>query len=207
MPWLQQWLFVFCQNMYCGLLMWERHTSLCTHQFPAQHSVLPKLSAKLLFDVVMQQHLMNMVHNAQVDDILLILAVADAHSALHLHSMCLQVIAHSELSILTLEKELSKSAMEEVVDLRRRLGVPELDMDSQQAKQCKRIYRALDLDDVELVQMLLKEERTTLNYTYGLHYAAMYCDPKIMVDLLKLEIAGDLGDMWLAHLSRYWFFH
>jgi hypothetical protein len=141
MPWLQQWLFVFCQNMYCGLLMWERHTSLCTHQFPAQHSVLPKLSVKLLFDVVMQQHLMNMVHNARVDDILLILAVADAHSALHLHSMCLQVIAHSELSILTLEKELSKSAMEEVVDLRRRLGVPELDMDSPKAKQCKRIYR------------------------------------------------------------------
>jgi regulatory protein NPR1 len=67
--------------------------------------------------------------------------------------------------------------------------------------------RALDLDDVELVQMLLKEERTTLNCTYGLHYAAMYCDPKIMVDLLKLEIAGDLGDMWLAHLSRYWFCH
>jgi hypothetical protein len=141
MPWLQQWLFVFCQNMYCGLLMWERHTILCTHQFPAQHSVLPKLSVKLLFDVVMQQHLMNMVHNAQVDDVLLILAVADAHGALHLHSMCLQVIAHSELSILTLEKQLSKSAMEEVVDLRCRLGVPELDMDSPQAKQCKRIYR------------------------------------------------------------------
>jgi hypothetical protein len=110
-------------------------------QFPAQHSVLPKLSVKLLFNVVMQQHLMNMVHNAQVDDILLILAVADAHSALHLHSMCLQVIAHSELSILTLEKELSKSAMEEVVDLRRRLGIPELDMDSPQAKRCKQIYR------------------------------------------------------------------
>jgi hypothetical protein len=125
--------------------MWERHTSLCTHQFPTQHSVLPKLSVKLLFDVVMQQHLMNMVHNAQVDDILLILAVADAHGALHLHSMCLQVIAHSELSIFTLEKELSKSAMEEVVDLRRRLGVPELDMDSPQAKQCKRIYRQLHL--------------------------------------------------------------
>jgi hypothetical protein len=49
--------------------------------------------------------------------------------------------------------------------------------------------RALDLDDVELVQMLLMEERTTINSTYGLHYAAMYCDPKIMADLLKLEIA------------------
>jgi len=161
---------------------------------PAIEFVLEILRASSILEIselkaAAQQHLMNMVHNAQVDDILLILAVADAHSALHLHSMCLQVIAHSELSILTLEKELSKSAMEEVVDLRRRLGVPELDMDSQQAKQCKRIYRALDLDDVELVQMLLKEERTTLNYTYGLHYAAMYCDPKIMVDLLKLEIA------------------
>ncbi|CAM6007436.1 unnamed protein product [Sphagnum balticum] len=161
---------------------------------PAIEFVLEILRASSILEIselkaAAQQHLMNMVHNAQVDDILLILAVADAHSALHLHSMCLQVIAHSELSILTLEKELSKSAMEEVVDLRRRLGVPELDMDSPQAKQCKRVYRALDLDDVELVQMLLKEERTTLNYTYGLHYAAMYCDPKIMVDLLKLEIA------------------
>jgi regulatory protein NPR1 len=167
---------------------------------PAIEFVLEILRASSILEIselkaAAQQHLMNMVHNAQVDDVLLILAVADAHGALHLHSMCLQVIAHSELSILTLEKQLSKSAMEEVVDLRCRLGVPELDMDSPQAKQCKRIYRALDLDDVELVQMLLKEERTTLNCTYGLHYAAMYCDPKIMVDLLKLEIAGDLGDM------------
>jgi hypothetical protein len=52
--------------------------------------------------------------------------------------------------------------------------------------------RALDLDDVELVQMLLKEEKTDLNSTYALHYAAMYCDPKIMADLLRLEIAGDM---------------
>jgi regulatory protein NPR1 len=57
--------------------------------------------------------------------------------------------------------------------------------------------RALDLDDVELVQMLLMEERTTINSTYGLHYAAMYCDPKIMADLLKLEVAGDLLDLSL----------
>jgi hypothetical protein len=57
--------------------------------------------------------------------------------------------------------------------------------------------RALDLDDVELVQMLLREERTTIDRTYGLHYAAMYCDPKIMADLLKLEIAGDLLDLSL----------
>jgi hypothetical protein len=52
--------------------------------------------------------------------------------------------------------------------------------------------RALDLDDVELVQMLLKEEKTDLDSTYALHYAAMYCDPKIMADLLRLKIAGDM---------------
>ncbi|CAM6044902.1 unnamed protein product [Sphagnum compactum] len=136
-----------------------------------------------------QQHLVNVVGNTQVDDVLLILAAADKHRAAQLHAMCLQVIAHSDLDTLTLEKELSRCTMEEVMGLRLELGFPHLSLDSPQAKQCKRIYRALDLDDVELVQLLLKEEKTDLNSTYALHYAAMYCDPKIMADLLRLEIA------------------
>jgi regulatory protein NPR1 len=136
-----------------------------------------------------QQHLVNVVGNTQVDDVLLILAAADKHRAAQLHAMCLQVIAHSDLDTLTLEKELSRCTMEEVTGLRLELGFPHLSVDSPQAKQCKRIYRALDLDDVELVQMLLKEEKTDLDSTYALHYAAMYCDPKIMADLLRLKIA------------------
>ncbi len=90
---------------------------------------------------VLQQHLVNVLGNTQVDDVLLILAAADKHRAAQLHAMCLQVIAQSDLDTLTLEKELSRCTMEEVMGLRLQLGFPHLSVDSPQAKQCKCIYR------------------------------------------------------------------
>lgn len=52
--------------------------------------------------------------------------------------------------------------------------------------------RALDSDDVELVRMLADEKKLDLDGAYGLHYAAAYCHPRTLTDLLDLELAGKM---------------
>jgi hypothetical protein len=99
------------------------------------------VAAALFYLFFLQQHLVNVVTYTQVDEVLLILAVAETHQVAQLYSMCLQVIVSSNLDTLTLEKELSRFAMGEVMDWRLKLGLPGSAMDSLQLKQCKRIYR------------------------------------------------------------------
>lgn len=52
--------------------------------------------------------------------------------------------------------------------------------------------RALDSDDIELVQLLLDEGKLDLNEACGLHYAAAYCHPRTLAHLLELDIAGKM---------------
>lgn len=69
------------------------------------------------------------------------------------------------------------------------LGLNRPECDSFPDKHVKRIHRALDSDDVELVRMLLREARTTLDHACALHYAVAYCDAKTTTELLDLGIA------------------
>jgi regulatory protein NPR1 len=57
-------------------------------------------------------------------------------------------------------------------------------------KRVRRIHRALDSDDVELVKLLLNESDITLDDANALHYAASYCDPKVVSELLDLAMAN-----------------
>ncbi|VAH80206.1 unnamed protein product [Triticum turgidum subsp. durum] len=57
-------------------------------------------------------------------------------------------------------------------------------------KRVRRIHRALDSDDVELVKLLLNESEITLDDANALHYAAAYCDSKVLTELLGLELAN-----------------
>ena len=50
--------------------------------------------------------------------------------------------------------------------------------------------RALDLDDIELVQMLLDEKKLDLDGAYALHYAAAYCNARTLARLLDLGSGG-----------------
>jgi len=75
------------------------------------------------------------------------------------------------------------------MDARMELGLNRPECDSFPDKHVKRIHRALDSDDVELVRMLLREARTTLDHACALHYAVAYCDAKTTTELLDLGIA------------------
>lgn len=113
------------------------------------------------------------------------------HSELtELLSHCVQRVARSDLDDIIIEKELPYEALTEIKSLRVKSKQEEehdsSQVDSLNEKRIRRIYKALDSDDVELVKLLLEESNISLDSTYALHYAAAYCNPKIVDELRKL---------------------
>ena len=63
-------------------------------------------------------------------------------------------------------------------------------LDHEHAKRVRNIHKALDCDDVDLVDKFLKESAITLDEALAIHYAAAYCEPKVLAGLLKLDSAN-----------------
>ncbi|CAN1221454.1 BTB/POZ domain and ankyrin repeat-containing protein NPR1 [Linum grandiflorum] len=99
-------------------------------------------------------------------------------------AQCVDRIARSDIDDVCIEKELPYEVAENVKLIRSK---PVSDDDEE--KRIKRIHKALDSDDVELVKLLLTESDVTLNDAYALHYAAAYCDPKVVQEVLNLQQA------------------
>ncbi|KAL0333760.1 UNVERIFIED_CONTAM: BTB/POZ domain and ankyrin repeat-containing protein NPR1 [Sesamum angustifolium] len=95
----------------------------------------------------------------------------------------------SDLDNITLDKALPHHLVKKINESRREVGLLSPESNSFPDKHVKRIHRALESDDVELVRMLLKEEHTNLDDAYALHYAVAYCDSKTTTELLDLAIA------------------
>lgn len=109
-------------------------------------------------------------------------------------TQCVDRVAQSDLDQISIEKELPLELSEKVKVLRRNLqqdaenDTPVVDPLS--LKQITRIHKALDSDDVELVKLLLNESNITLDEANALHYAAAYCDPKVVSEVLGLGLAN-----------------
>ncbi|KAJ7519866.1 hypothetical protein O6H91_20G059000 [Diphasiastrum complanatum] len=169
----------------------------CSHIccWPVVDTYLELLCASSVFDIlelkiIAQQHLLDMVEKVQVEDVLQIVVAAWRHGATELHELCIQALASSNIEAITFEKRLPKEIDHEIFALRVKLALLESTYsNSLQEKQCRRVYKALDSDDIELVQLLLKESRLTIDSAYALHYAAAYCDKKTMAELLDLGVA------------------
>lgn len=121
------------------------------------------------------------------DDILVVLFVVNicSKSCEKLFVRCVEIIVKSDIDVVTLEKSLPQDLVKRITDLRSELGLNRSSPD----KHVKRIHRALDSDDVELVRMLLKEGHTNLEDANALHYAVTYCDAKTTTELLDLGLA------------------
>lgn len=138
-----------------------------------------------------QRRLLNFVEKALIEDVIPILIAANLCEAGNdqLFSRCIHRMARSDLDIVALEKELPKEVADIVLKLRAdSFGTSTI---APADKNIRRIQRALDSDDIELVKLLLEEGegRTTLDDAYALHYAAAYCDPKVTAELLELQSA------------------
>ncbi|KAL7168662.1 hypothetical protein ACSBR2_038995 [Camellia fascicularis] len=153
----------------------------------------PSLVAFLNFflSLSLQRHLLDILEKVAADDVLVVLSLANicGKACEKLLTRCIENIIRSDVDIMTLEKTLPQPITKQIVDSRKELGLHGPESSGFPDKHVKRILRALDSDDVELVRMLLKEGHTTLDDAYALHYAVAYCDAKTTTELLDLVIA------------------
>ncbi|XVF14439.1 hypothetical protein REPUB_Repub09cG0060100 [Reevesia pubescens] len=174
-----------CSHDACGpLINYALELMYCSATFQMKELVL-----------LLQRHLLNVVEKGLVEDVIPILVAAFHYQLNQLLYDCIQRVATSDLDNVCLEKELPQEVYGKIRSLRLKPpqeaepGVMELDPAILE-KRIRRIHKALDSDDIELVKLLLKESNVTLDDAYALHYAAAYCDPKIVNELLSLGLAN-----------------
>ncbi|XP_008242373.1 PREDICTED: regulatory protein NPR1 [Prunus mume] len=142
-----------------------------------------------------QRHLLDILEKVCIDDILVVLYVANmcGEACGRLVGRCVEIIVKSDADVVTLEKSLPEHTVKLITDSRLALGLDRPQCNTSVShfpdKHTKRIHRALDSDDVELVRMLLKEAHANLDDAHALHYAVAYCDAKTTTELLDLGLA------------------
>jgi regulatory protein NPR1 len=131
--------------------------------------------------LTMQRRLLDVLDVVEVDNLPLILSVANLcnKSCMKLLDRCLEMVVRSDLDMISLEKALPPDVINRITDSRISLGLVSPEDKGFPNKHARRILRALDSDDVELVRMLLKEGQTNLDDAFALHYAVEHCDSKI----------------------------
>ncbi|OMO65892.1 BTB/POZ-like protein [Corchorus olitorius] len=197
---------VFLSYLYTGKLKpspMEVSTcvdNVCAHDAcrPAINFSVELMYASSIFQIpelvsLFQRRLLNFVEKALVEDIIPILVVAFHCQCSQLVSQCVDRVARSDLDSVSIEKELPYEVAESIRLLRRK-SPPEDEenapvIDPLREKRIRRIHKALDSDDVELVKLLLTESDITLDDANALHYAAAYCDPKVVSEVLALRLA------------------
>lgn len=146
----------------------------------------------------MQRYLLNFVDKALVEDVIPILVAANHCQLDQLLSHCIQRVARSDMDNIYLERELPHEVMTEIKSLRVQ-SLPESSPNAMEVepvivndKSVRKILKALDSDDVELLKLLLDESSVTLDEAYALHYACAYCDSKVVQEVLTLGLADIL---------------
>ncbi|XP_021805028.1 BTB/POZ domain and ankyrin repeat-containing protein NPR1 [Prunus avium] len=167
---------------------------------PVVDFIVEVLYASATFEIselvsLYQRHLLDILEKVCIDDILVVLYVANmcGKACERLVGRCVEIIVKSDADVVTLEKALPQHTVKLITDSRLALGLDRPQCNTSVShfpdKHTKRIHRALDSDDVELVRMLLKEAHANLDDAYALHYAVAYCDAKTTTELLDLGLA------------------
>ncbi|CAJ1971307.1 unnamed protein product [Sphenostylis stenocarpa] len=146
--------------------------------------------------LVFQRQLLNFVEKALVEDVIPILMASFNFQLDQLLSRCIHRVARSDFDNISLEKELPHEVVTEIKS-HRLSSLPEssddaLEVEPLSEKSIKKIHKALDSDDVELLKLLLNESRVTLDDAYALHYACAYSDSKVIQEVLGLGMADIL---------------
>ncbi|KAH9747443.1 Regulatory protein NPR3 [Citrus sinensis] len=174
--------------------------NICVHDAcrPAINFAVEMMYASSIFELpelvsLFQRRLLNFVGKAVAEDIIPILLAAFHCQLSQLLAQCVDRIVRSDLDTISIEKELPTEVAEEIRMLRLK-SFPDdentaVEVDPLREKRIKRIHKALDSDDVELVRLLLSESEITLDEANALHYAAAYCDPKVLSEVLSLGLA------------------
>ncbi|KAJ0251409.1 Regulatory protein NPR2 [Hirschfeldia incana] len=134
-----------------------------------------------------QRHLLDVIEKVIIEDTLVVLKLANicGKACKKLFDKCREIIVKSDVDVVSLKKSLPEDVAKQVINIRKELGLEVAEPE----KHVSNIHKALESDDLALVDMLLKEGHTNLDDAYALHFAVAYCDVQTATDLLELELA------------------
>ncbi|KAG6580901.1 Regulatory protein NPR5, partial [Cucurbita argyrosperma subsp. argyrosperma] len=180
-----------------------------THCSSAVHLALDTLSAARAFGVeqlalLTQKQLGSMVGKASIEDVMKVLLASRKQEMHQLWSTCSNLVSQSGLPPEVLAKHLPIDVVAKIEELRlkssmaRRSLIPHhhhhhhhdlsvaADVEDQ---KIRRMRRALDSSDVELVKLMVMGEGLNLDEALALHYAVENCSREVVKALLELGAA------------------
>ncbi|CAH8268897.1 unnamed protein product [Arabidopsis lyrata] len=175
-----------------------------THCTAAVDLSLDILAAARYFGVeqlalLTQKHLTSMVEKASVEDVMKVLIASRKQDMHQLWTTCSYLIAKSGLPQEILAKHLPIELVAKVEELRLKSSMPlrslmphhhdltsSLDLEDQ---KIRRMRRALDSSDVELVKLMVMGEGLNLDESLALIYAVENCSREVVKALLELGAA------------------
>ncbi|KAK8667692.1 hypothetical protein V6N13_007840 [Hibiscus sabdariffa] len=175
-----------------------------THCTSAVDLALDTLAAARYFGVeqlalLTQRQLAGIVEKASIEDVLRVLIASRKHDMRQLWTTCSHLVAKSGLPPEALAKHLPIEMVVKIEELRfkssfaRRSLVPHhhdltaaADLEDQ---KIRRMRRALDSSDVELVKLMVMGDGLNLDEALALHYAVENCSREVVKALLELGAA------------------
>ncbi|KAL2325988.1 hypothetical protein Fmac_025046 [Flemingia macrophylla] len=172
-----------------------------THCTSAVDLALDTLAAARYFGVdhlalLTQKQLASMVEKASIDDVMKVLMASRKQEMQELWSTCSHLVAKSGLPPEVLAKHLPIDVVAKIEELRLKTSLtrhqhhhhPHPSPDIEDHK-IRRMRRALDSSDVELVKLMLMGEGLNLDEALALHYAVENCSREVVKALLELGAA------------------
>ncbi|XP_074585653.1 BTB/POZ domain and ankyrin repeat-containing protein NPR5-like [Curcuma longa] len=180
-----------------------------THCTAAVDLALDTLAAARSFGVkqleqITEKQLASMVEKASIEDVMKVLLASRQQETQQLWTTCSHLVAKSGLPAEVLAKHLPIDVVAQIEQLRLKsslarrpsfithhqldLGGPSVDVEDHHHK-IRRMRRALDSSDVELVKLMVMGEGLNLDEALALHYAVENCSREVVKALLELGAA------------------
>ncbi|KAK7355231.1 hypothetical protein VNO80_14481 [Phaseolus coccineus] len=179
-----------------------------THCTSAVDLALDTLAAARYFGVeqlalLTQKQLASMVEKASIDDVMKVLIASRKQEMQQLWSTCSHLVAKSGLPPEVLAKHLPMDVVAKIEELRLKSSLarrsmlplrhphqhPDLGAADMEDQKIRRMRRALDSSDVELVKLMVMGEGLNLDEALALHYAVESCSREVVKALLELGAA------------------
>ncbi|KAL0866348.1 hypothetical protein Bca101_045466 [Brassica carinata] len=148
---------------------------------------------------VVPKHLTSMVEKASIEDVMKVLIASRKQDMHQLWTTCSYLVAKSGLPTEILAKHLPMELVAKVEELRPKSSIPlrslmphQHDLTSAlnlEDQKIKRMRRALDSADVELVKLMVMGEGLNLDESLALFYAVEKCSREVVKALLELGAA------------------
>ncbi|VFQ71718.1 unnamed protein product [Cuscuta campestris] len=150
--------------------------------------------------LTLDKQLASMVEKASIEDVMKVLIASRKQDLQQLWTTCSQLVAKSGLPPEVLAKHLPIEVVAKIEDLRLKFSITRRPLFSQhhhhhpdladvEDQKIRRMRRALDSSDVELVKLMVMGEGLNLDEALALHYAVENCSREVVKALLELGAA------------------